>query len=178
MRFDENRFSRAVQSILAAAAGSGECLMPLAPRGPLGGGALTKLRAMTTDDLFQSEKIVSRHDARCVHAGLYLYLSALDESHSISQTIPTASGSLWHGIMHRQEPDYPNAKYWFRRAADHPVLSDLERCTGFVWDPFEFVDRCEAAERGRGEECETLIALQRLEWQALFEHCYRRAVGG
>ncbi len=177
MQFDANRFSQAVRSVLDAAGGGGRS-MPLAPRGPLEGAASAKLRAMTTDDLFHGEKIVSRHDARCVHAGLYLYLSALDESHSISQTVPTASGSFWHGIMHRQEPDYSNAKYWFRRAGDHPVLSELERCTGAVWDPFAFVDRCAAAERGRCGERETLIALQRLEWQALFEHCYRCAVGG
>ncbi len=177
MQFDEERFSAAVRSVLDAAGGGGRS-MPLAPRGPFEGEALAKLRTMTTDDLFRGETIVSRHDARCVHAGLYLYLSALDESHSISQTVPTASGSFWHGVMHRREPDYANAKYWFRRAGDHPVLSELERRTGAVWDPFAFVDRCAAAERGSSGERETLIALQRLEWQALFAHCYRRAVGG
>ncbi len=177
MQFEASRFCEAVRKVLAAA-GRGERAMPLAPGGPLEGEALTKLRAMTTDDLFRGETVVSRHDARCVHAGLYLYLSALDESHAISQTAPTASGSFWHGIMHRQEQDYANAKYWFRRAGGHPAADELERRAGSVWDPFAFVDRCEAAERGgAGGERETLIALQRLEWQTLFEHCYRCAIG-
>lgn len=175
MQFEANRFSEAVRSVLAAA-GRGERAMPLAPRAPFEGEALTKLRAMTTDDLFRGETIVSRHDARCVHAGLYLYLSALDESHALSQAAPTPSGSFWHGVMHRQEQDYSNAKYWFRRAAGHPVLDELAQRGGAVWDPFAFVDRCAAAARGGGER-ETLIALQRLEWQTLFAHCYRCAVG-
>lgn len=179
MRFDVNRFSEPVRSILTAA-GSGGRSMPLAPRGPLEGEALTNLRAMTIDDLFEGEKIVSLENACCVRAALYLYLSALEESHLISQKIATPSGSFWHGVMHRQEPDYPNAKYWFRRAGDHPVLGALERSTGAAWDPFEFVDRCEKAEQVEqdGGERETLITLQRLEWQTLFEHCYSRAVGG
>src|SRR5437899_244778 len=50
-----------------------------------------------------------------VRSAALLWHDYLDESHTISQNIPGADGGFLHGIMHRREPDYPNAKYWFRR---------------------------------------------------------------
>ena len=52
--------------------------------------------------------------AACCLAGVWLLHDYLDESHTISQRIDTPSGSFWHGIMHRREGDFSNAKYWFR----------------------------------------------------------------
>ena len=156
--------------------GHGAREMPLVPSSPHDCPQLRTLRNMSTQDLFGKRSVVSRSDARCVHAGLYLYFSALDESHSISQSIHTASGSYWHGIMHRQEGDWGNAKYWFRRTGRHSVFEDLEEALGEPWDPFEFVDRCaaESAAGGRGRD---LIQCQMMEWQLLMEHCFTLAVG-
>ena len=36
-----------------------------------------------------------------VQCGLYLYLSCLDEAHRIAQDLESATGSYWHGMMHR-----------------------------------------------------------------------------
>jgi hypothetical protein len=58
-------------------------------------------------------------------AGLWLRYDFLDESHAISQEINDSTGSYWHGIMHRREPDFSNARYWFRRVATHPVYEPL-----------------------------------------------------
>ena len=44
--------------------------------------------------------------AACCLCGLWLLHDFLDESHSLSQEITTDTGSYWHGIMHRREPDY------------------------------------------------------------------------
>jgi hypothetical protein len=45
------------------------------------------------------------------------------------------------------------------------------------WDPFWFIDQCEAASH-RGTDLESpLRAIQTLEWQLLFDYSYRKAVG-
>jgi hypothetical protein len=126
--------------------------------------------------------------------GLWLRYDFLDESHRISQDLETPEGSFWHGIMHRREGDFSNAKYWFRRVGAHPVFDELAieavhlagklmpdiavdfLTDGTHWDPYRFVDLCEQAV-GSGSDLEELCReLQRREWDLLFDFCYRHAV--
>ena len=196
--FNPSNYPSPIQQVLAASDG-GERLMPLAPRGPLGGGALDQLAATDATQLVSPQSLASSEFGKCVRSALFLYLSALDDSHKISQDIPSTTGSFLHGIMHRQEPDYSNSKYWFRRVGDHELFPQLresalellgqrhddsgERLRDDVegrpsWDPFWFVDQCESASRGGNAGLSTILQLiQLLEWQLLFDYCYRRAVG-
>jgi hypothetical protein len=64
---------------------------------------------------------------KSAQAGLWLLAGDLDRSHSISQELHHADGSYWHGIMHRTEGDYWNAKYWMGRARGHAVRVSLVR---------------------------------------------------
>lgn len=127
------------------------------------------------------------------HSALWLLHNFLDESHVISQDLLTSTGSYWHGIMHRREPDFSNAKYWFRKVGQHPVFEQL--CTEAAklaennpvpeanylanqsqWEPFAFVDLCERA-LGEGGNLELLCQrIQLLEWQLLFDWCYQQAI--
>lgn len=165
-------------TICALVSPGGESLrpMPLVPSSPRECAELDALRATQAEGLFDGGAVKSLNDAKCVRSGLFLYFSALDESHRISQGVPTSAGSYWHGIMHRQEGDWSNSKYWFRRTGHHAVFEELERETGIRWDPFAFVDQCEAASSGRPGEAH-LADLQLLEWRLLLRHCYRNALG-
>jgi hypothetical protein len=83
--------------------------------------------------------------------------------------------------MHRREPDPWNSKYWWRKVGPHPVLDQLRErapALGYAFTtPEAFVDFCEKV-RGSGTADEELAKrVQLLEWQLLFDYCYRRATG-
>src|SRR4051794_8266140 len=57
--------------------------------------------------------------ASALLSGLWLWHDFLDESHGISQSIHSATGSFWHAIMHRREGDFGNSKYWYAKCLNH-----------------------------------------------------------
>jgi hypothetical protein len=180
MPFDPSAYGEEVAAILALD-GGGDRLMPLAMGRCSSAAAFEKLRAARPRQLFSGARA-----PEAAMAGLYLYFSCLDEAHEIAQSIPAGEGSLWHGIMHRQEPDPGNSAYWFRQAGTHPIFPALAaraaeiggRCglaPANPWDPFAFIDLCEAARRQPGSALEqATLEIQRTEWQLLFDHCASR----
>lgn len=83
------------------------------------------LEAASLDELFDGASLKNTTFAEAIKSGLLLWNDALDESHTISQGLADQTGSYWHGIMHRREPDYPNSKYWFGRVGSHPIFPAL-----------------------------------------------------
>ena len=132
---------------------------------------------------------VSKHDAvsPSCQAGLWLLVGDLNASHTLSQDITTPDGSFWHGIMHRREGDYENAKYWFRRVGSHPVLEELSQeisalqardaHASLLWSELRDARRVAPAlvDACRHGETETLQLITWIEWQLLFRHCYQAA---
>jgi hypothetical protein len=130
--------------------------------------------------------------AEACRAGLLLLAGDLEASHAISQRLESPDGAFWHGIMHRQEGDFANAKYWFRRVGRHPVVERLAKelvtpappplpqalvdpllRNGQYWpaglvDLCEHVARADQPDRLRDEQCRSLVWR---EWQSLFVHC-------
>jgi len=114
-----------------------------------------------------------------LRALVLLWHDQLEAAHAISQVQDDPLGSYLHGMMHRREGDYGNAKYWFRRAGPQPGLTSLAavvagrpgqaflaRCG--QWQADAFVDCCASAgtgtpdparERWRSLQAEEILTL-------------------
>ncbi len=185
-KFDAAEYGPEIAEVLALA-GGGLRRMPLAPRGCPSDKARDRLDRLDRARLFAGRKIVSTEFAEAARSGLYLYLGRLEDSHGISQTLPSTTGSYWHGIMHRQEPDFGNAAYWFRRVGQHEIFPSLrgvaveaapDRFGGAQkWNPFNFIDACAQVHRRPEARLESVLEqIQLAEWQLLFDFSARRAV--
>ncbi len=124
-------------------------------------------------------EVKSPDDAVALAAGLWQMNGFLEQSHELAQSVEGGcrekAGDYWHAIMHRREPDYSNAKYWFRRVGTHGIHPFLARDADDIltacpsteaplwqakltgnnatkWNPLSFVDLCERVENGGDEE--------------------------
>jgi hypothetical protein len=185
--FDPARYGSVIADLLPAER------LPSLGAGEPNRAAFDRLRALDEARLLDGHAVRDRDMARSCLAGLWLFHDFLDESHRISQGLHSREGSYWHGIMHRREGDFSNAKYWLRRVGAHPIHEALKgRARALLrgatddvralrsqapWDPYAFVDLCQAAGASQSDAAEPCRKIQRQEWQLLFDYCYRRALG-
>lgn len=139
-------------------------------------------------------------------SGLHLWNDSLTKSHTISQNIINQTGSYWHAIMHRLEPDYSNAKYWFKQVGMHPVyillqkditkfllsrnevdhLKNVELKSGLktiqqqsLWNSNLFIDLVEIQSKVQDEEAQHLLEnIQHFEMMNLLSFTYNKCCGG
>ena len=158
------------------------------------------LTSSSLDNLFQGKSVKNTTFGEAIKSGLLLWNDALDESHTISQELGNQTGSYWHGIMHRREPDYSNSKYWFGRVGTHPIFPALrERALVILkeipnpsdalaniaqtieadgnWDAYQFIDWCQAAENGSDTDVTRFLQqVQAEEIKLLLAYSYQNAV--
>ena len=157
-----------VGSPLTATAQTPFRLPPLVPRES---GLLTpRLEGFLAFDPDRVAPVRSTDDVTALRAGLLQWHDALNRSHAFSQSIEGRgrhrAGDYWHAIMHRREPDYANARYWFRLVGTHPIHAELASRAAQIlaacdvadaacwrsrlglpgrWNSAAFVDLCERA---------------------------------
>src|SRR5258708_38944375 len=95
----------------------------LVPSEPLDYPLLQTLRAADATALSDQRPIGKPEVFTLVRGGLFYALDAIDEAHKIFQESPGDLGAYWHGMIHRREGDFDNARYWFRRAGVLPIFS-------------------------------------------------------
>ncbi len=164
---------------------------------PAGSGSdeIRKVLKDVTPKQLLSVPIKDESEARCILSALYLWHDCLDESHTISQSISTATGSFWHAIMHRREGDFANSKYWYARCQNHPALpiiaaqvntfvstlpadKTILRITQSGFNPDAFVDFAQQSHTNpHTDQYRLAVSLQQIEWRCLFDYSVRQASG-
>jgi len=169
-----------------------------------------ELRSVKPEELFPGQEIRDPHMLACALAGLHLWNDNFGASHNLCQGIQTPTGSYWHGLGHRREghqgeglaANLSNAKYWFRRAGEHPAhdiiyrsaLSQLDTAgAGFrwateaaallrtrgKWDPSVLVDWVAQAD-AQTLSTPTQNLIEEIQWREidlLVDWCAQQALG-
>ena len=179
---------------------AGNPLPPLVPKSSWSPELTDQLLALSLEDLFDGKSLKDDIFGGAIKSGLLLWNDALDDSHDISQELSNNTGSYWHGIMHRREPDYSNAKYWFGRVGTHTIFPELrEQAITLAkevqnpsdtlvqivqtikneahWDAYQFIDWCQAAEEDPSSDAtQFLRQVQSEEIKLLLAYSYQNAI--
>jgi hypothetical protein len=109
---------------------------------------------------FFAAKAVAASLQTLLRAAALLWHDHLDLCHDLSRPIPSTDGNFLHGLMHRREGGYANAKACFHRVGRHGAFREIARrvtrhltaekqnellarlVPNGQWDPFAFIDVC------------------------------------
>lgn len=109
---------------------------------------------------------------------MFLINGDWSRAHETAQALQSPAAAYWHALVHRQEPDFSNSKYWLRQAGASPVharLLEAARAEGKlevvapngVWDAMRFTD-CYA----RPSERDWTRRIESIELSALLDFSF------
>lgn len=162
-----------------------DLLQKLIPSEPLNYEIMRRIQSATDAEIAGNRPLKNADTFALVRGGLLYAVDAIHEAHTFFQDAKGDLGAYWHGMMHRREGDFDNARYWFRRSGTLPVFSEMHRAAAETsalmarqsnWDPYLFTGECEQARFGETESVKELVTLQRVEFEVLFDYCWRQAV--
>ncbi|HXM02976.1 MAG TPA: hypothetical protein VN939_10265 [Chthoniobacterales bacterium] len=113
-----------------------------------------------------------------VRSLLLLAAGDLERAHRLVQEASNADGTYIHGIVHRIEGDFDNARYWFRRTAVQPAAAEIYRqaaanspkvASRATWDPVWVTDWVEASRKTGVDVDEELRTILKIEVEVLLE---------
>ena len=176
-----SRYTDAVQRILLHERTLDEPL----PTEPTSYELVIRLREADDAAIFGARPLPTNAPAALVRAGLFYYHNALDDSHKEAQKLEGDTAAYWHGMVHRREGDFDNARYWMRRAGEQPVFQEMQgRASDAAphmgrqsnWDPFLFITLCEQYKYGEADYKKEIAHLQRVEFDVMFDYVWRQCV--
>jgi hypothetical protein len=162
-----------------------DLLQKLHPSEPSDRDLFRRLQAADDAQLLGGNAVAPGGNAGLVRGALYYAVDALSEAHALFQEANNDLGAYWHGMLHRREGDFDNARYWHRRAGVLPAFATMHRAASEVsgdmarqdnWDPYLFTGQCEQARHGAPELVDELLRLQRIEFEVLFDYTWRQTV--
>ena len=119
------------------------------------------------------EHEISRADgpkASCARGLLLLAAGDLDQAHRMVQEISTTDAAYIHGVIHRIDDDFNNARYWFRGARMHPAGAEMYRRAAIcsptvarysIWDPIQVTDMVETSRTaGVTDELRAILTIE------------------
>jgi hypothetical protein len=113
---------------------------------------------------------VNGPNIKCIRSLLYLLAGGLDQAHRIVQELSTSDAAYIHGMIHRIDDDFDNARYWFHRASMEPAAAEMYRRAAAnsltfashpIWDPILLTDLVESSRNtGVTEELRTILTIE------------------
>ena len=162
-----------------------DLLKKLTPTEPVAWDLPPKIRDASDEVLGGGKEIADAKMFALVRGALLCAVDALDAAHRIFQDDHSDLGSYWHGVMHRREGDFDNARYWFRRAGRLPIFDRMHAAAAEVsphmsrqatWDAYLLTGMCEQAKFGDTEAVGECVRLQRVEFEELLAYCWRKGI--
>ncbi|MGA3170111.1 MAG: hypothetical protein ABSE62_03780 [Chthoniobacteraceae bacterium] len=161
-----------------------DLLLRLTPSQPGPAETIRRIREAKDQDLTGGAVLADATYPQLIRAGLLYAFDAIAESHRIVQGVGNDLASYWHGMLHRRDGDFDNARYWYRRTGRLSLFSEMHARAAAVsplmarqsdWDPYLLVGQCEQARFGADLDQKELVTLQRIEFNAMFDYLWRGA---